>query len=287
MGAGITKSIVETCMKHTIYQPPAPSYQNASVHFIKNVRGDKIALRCVSPADCSFNFHGKYRDSRRVVIYSHGNAIDIGGCHELCYVLANMLDAHVIVYDYPNYGASSKTAMCESALNSSIESVYNRCVEIEIPPDNLILMGQSLGSVPTLHLASRVYARYGAIVLISPLASAFRTVIDDAWVPAFLSPRLDSVLFNNLKAIENVHASVAIVHGFDDDIIDISSAELLHSKIPHPFRHAPLYLSAGHNDLYEETNLVDVTVYLQEFIRGACENVSSDALQEQRQPPPS
>ena len=287
MGTVLAKSIVETCMKNTIYQPPSPSYQKASVHFIKNVRGDKIALRCISPADASFNLQGKYRDSRRVILYSHGNAIDIGGCHDICYVLATMLDAHVIVYDYPNYGVSSKTAMCESVLHSSIESVYSRCIEMEIPPENLILMGQSLGSVPTLHLASRVYAQYGAIVLISPLASAFRTVIDDAWVPAFLSPRLDSVLFNNLKAIENIHASVAIVHGFDDDIIDISSAELLHSKIPPRFRHMPLYLSAGHNDLYDESNLVDVTVYLQEFIHGSRESVSSDALQEQRQPPPS
>ena len=287
MCASIAKSVVETCMKATIYQPPTPSYQTASVHFIKSVRGDKIALRCVSPADSVLRFQGKYRDTRRVIIYSHGNAVDIGGCYEICDVLAHMLDAHVIVYDYPNYGASSKTAMCESALNSSIESVYNRCVELEIPPDKLILMGQSLGSVPTLHLASRVYAKYGAIVLISPLASAFRAVIDDAWVPAFLSPRLDSLLFNNLKAIENIHASVAIVHGFDDDVIDISSAELLHSKIPQRFRHAPLYLSAGHNDIYEESNLVDVTVYLQEFIRGQLQDVSSDAPPEQRQPPPS
>lgn len=289
MGASIAKSMVETCMKNTIYQPPTPSYQKASVHFIKSVRGDKIALRCISPEDGEFNLQCKYRDSRRVILYSHGNAIDIGGCYEICDVLAHMLDAHVIVYDYPNYGASSKTAMCESALNSSIESVYNRCVEIEIPPEKLVLVGQSLGSVPTLHLASRVYARYGAIVLISPLASAYRavTVIDDAWVPAFLSPRLDGLLFNNLKAIENVHASVAIVHGFDDDVIDISSAELLHSKIPHRFRHAPLYLSAGHNDIYDETNLVEVSVYLQEFIRGSRENVSSDAPPELRQPPPS
>ncbi len=287
MGASIAKSVVETCMKTTIYQPPAPSYQTASVHFIKSVRGDKIALRCVSPGDSVLRFQGKYRDTRRVIIYSHGNAVDIGGCYEICDVLAHMLDAHVIVYDYPNYGASSKTAMCESVLNSSIESVYSRCVELEIPADKLILMGQSLGSVPTLHLASRVYAKYGAIVLISPLASAYRAAIDDAWVPAFLSPRLDSLLFNNLKAIENIHASVAIVHGFDDDVIDISSAELLHSKIPHRFRHAPLYLSAGHNDIYDESNLVDVTVYLQEFIRGQIGDVSSDAPPEQRQPPPS
>jgi abhydrolase domain-containing protein 17 len=287
MGSVMAKSVVETCMKTTIYQPPAPSYQKASVHFIKTIRGDKIAVRCISPSDSPLNLNSKYRDSRRVIIYSHGNAVDIGGCYEICDVLAHMLDAHVIVYDYPNYGVSSKTAICESVLNSSIESVYSRCMEMEIPADKLVLIGQSLGSVPTLYLASRVYAKYCAIVLISPLASAFRTVIDDAWVPAFLSPRLDRILFNNLQAIENIHAAVAIVHGFDDDVVDISSAELLHSKIPLRFRHAPLYISAGHNDIYDESNLVDVTAYLQEFMRGSPENVSSDATQEKLQPPPS
>jgi len=287
MGSVMAKSVVETCMKNTIYQPPTPSYQKASVHFIKTIRGDKIAVRCVSPSDSPLNLNSKYRDSRRVIIYSHGNAVDIGGCYEICDVLAHMLDAHVIVYDYPNYGVSSKTAICESVLNSSIESVYSRCMEMDIPADKLVLIGQSLGSVPTLYLASRVYAKYCAIVLISPLASAFRTVVDDAWVPAFLSPRLDRILFNNLQAIENIHAAVAIVHGFDDDVVDISSAELLHSKIPLRFRYAPLYISAGHNDIYDESNLVDVTAYLQEFMRGSPENVSSDAPQEKLQPPPS
>jgi hypothetical protein len=77
--------------------------------------------------------------------------------------MSGMLDAHVIAYDYPNYGASSKTSMCESALNSSIEAVYARCMEIGIPQDKLILMGQSLGSVPTLHLASRVVRARSAV----------------------------------------------------------------------------------------------------------------------------
>jgi pimeloyl-ACP methyl ester carboxylesterase len=160
-------------------------------------------------------------------------------------------------------------------------------------------MGQSLGSVPTLHLASRVYAKYNAVVLISPLASAFRAGFDETYVPSFVSRRLDGLLFNNLKAIENIHAPVAIVHGFADDVIDISSAELLHSKIPRPFRHAPLYISAGHNDVYDEGNLVDVTAYLQGFIRDASarpayvrpaaapegdKGLSSDASPDPRQP---
>jgi pimeloyl-ACP methyl ester carboxylesterase len=243
------------------------------------------------------SLHRKYTDSRRVILYSHGNAIDIGGCHEICEVMSAMLDAHVIAYDYPNYGASSKTCMCESALNSSIEAVYARCMEIAIPQEKLILMGQSLGSVPTLHLASRVYAKYSGVILISPLASAFRAGFDEKYFPSFVSRRLDGLLFNNLKAIEDIHAPVAIVHGFADDVIDISSAELLHSKIPRPFRHSPLYISSGHNDIYDEGNLVDVTAYLQGFIRDASEKqapakqapepeqaVSSDAPQDPRQP---
>ena len=281
MGSVLAKSFVERCATDMIYQPPPSSYQKSSVHFIKSVRGDKLALRCISPRNASMSLHTKYQDSRHVILYSHGNATDLGGCHDICELMSGILDAHVIVYDYPNYGASSKTSLCESVLNSSIEAVYARCVEIEIPREKIILMGQSLGSVPTLHLASRVSAKYCAIVLISPLASAFRAVIDDKYVPKFLSPRLDSLLFNNLKSIENVHAPVAIVHGFDDDVIDISSAELLHSKIPHGFKHSPLYLSAGHNDIYDEGNLDDVIKYLQTFLRTvetSSTDVSVDAL---------
>jgi len=281
MGSVLAKSFVERCATDMIYQPPPSSYQKSSVQFIKSVRGDKLALRCISPRNASMSLHTKYGDSRPVILYSHGNATDLGGCHDICELMAGILDSHVIVYDYPNYGASSKTSLCESVLNSSIEAVYARCVEIEIPREKIILMGQSLGSVPTLHLASRVSAKYCAVVLISPLASAFRAVIDDKYVPKFLSPRLDSLLFNNLKSIENVHAPVAIVHGFDDDVIDISSAELLHSRIPHGFKHSPLYLSAGHNDIYDEGNLDDVTKYLQTFLQtvmASSTDVSVDAL---------
>jgi fermentation-respiration switch protein FrsA (DUF1100 family) len=180
--------------------------------------------------------------------------------------------------------------MSESVLNSSIEAVYSRCCEIEVPHTQIILMGQSLGSVPTLFLASRVYAQYSAIVLISPLASAFRAVLEDKYFPSFLTPKLDALLFDNLKSIQNIHAPVAIVHGFIDDVIDISSAELLHSKIPHRFQYSPLYISAGHNDIYDDDNLVTVATYLKRFIGSSSERptvTSSDALPDQQQPPPS
>jgi len=178
--------------------------------------------------------------------------------------------------------------MSESVLNASIEAVYGRCCEIGIPPTKLILIGQSLGSVPTLFLASRVYAKYSYIILISPLASAVRTALDNSkLVPTYIMTKLDSVLFDNIKAIQNIHAPVAIVHGFVDDVIDISSAELLHSNIPHRYQYSPLYISAGHNDIYDEDNLADVSNYLKNFISSSSQRptvTSSDALPDSQQP---
>jgi hypothetical protein len=80
--------------------------------------------------------------------------------------------------------------------------------------------------------------------------------------------------------VQGAHAPVAIVHGFDDEEIDIACAQLLHSRIPARFQHAPLYIEAGHNDIYNEETLTSVTDYLQEFVRSASEahgKLSSDA----------
>jgi pimeloyl-ACP methyl ester carboxylesterase len=285
MGARMTKSLVETCMEKSIYLPPTPTHSKYTAHFIRTVSGDKLALRCVSPAEASMTLHSKYTDTRHVVLYSHGNATDVGECQDMCELLATMLNAHVVVYDYPNYGASSKTRtrMSEVTLNASIESVYTRCREIGVPPAKIILMGQSLGSVPTLNLAARPSTKYCAVILVSPLASAFRAVMSDTFVsasPTFVSSRLDSLLFDNLKAVEGARAPVAIVHGFDDEVIDISCAQLLHSRIPARFQHAPLYIEAGHNDVYSEDTLASVSEYLQDFVRSASEahgKLSSDA----------
>jgi predicted NAD-dependent protein-ADP-ribosyltransferase YbiA (DUF1768 family) len=50
MGSVVAKSIVEKCMQTTIYQPPPrSSYTKDSVQYIKSIRGDKLALRWISP----------------------------------------------------------------------------------------------------------------------------------------------------------------------------------------------------------------------------------------------
>jgi pimeloyl-ACP methyl ester carboxylesterase len=194
MGSVVAKSIVEKCMQTTIYQPPPKSsYTKDTVHYIKSIRGDKLAIRCISPPEACMTFSGNYRDTRHVVLYSHGNATDLGGCTDVCEIVAKMLDVHVVVYDYPNYGLSSKTSMSESVLHSSVQAVYDRLMELKVPQEKIILMGHSLGSVPTLHIASRVFSSYLAVILICPLASAFRTVMTDKYFPTIVSQKFDAV----------------------------------------------------------------------------------------------
>ena len=52
-------------------------------------------------------------------------------------------------------------------------------VTLEQPSENIVLMGKSLGSVPTIDLGSRVLETLQGIILVSPLASGSRVLLSE------------------------------------------------------------------------------------------------------------
>ena len=46
-------------------------------------------------------------DPKFVVLFSHGNAEDLGDTCHICFALATLLNCNVITYDYSGYGISS------------------------------------------------------------------------------------------------------------------------------------------------------------------------------------
>ncbi|KAF2309877.1 hypothetical protein GH714_005462 [Hevea brasiliensis] len=80
-----------------------------------------------------------------------------------------------ICYDYSGYGASSGKPS-EFNTYCDIEAVYN-CLkkDYEVKQEDLILYGQSVGSGPTLHLASRLQ-RLRGVVLHSAILSGIRVL---------------------------------------------------------------------------------------------------------------
>lgn len=61
---------------------------------------------------------------RRVIIHSHGNAVDIGCCIHNMLVLGQELDTDIIMYDYEGFGCSNGVATYQS-LTRDLFAVYD------------------------------------------------------------------------------------------------------------------------------------------------------------------
>lgn len=117
-----------------------------------------------------------YRTNRPnpyTIIYSHGNATDVGAMFALQAVLAQSLECNVVVYDYSGYGESGGVAM-EKSTYSDIQAVYKYCCNFS-DPAKIILYGQSVGSGPVCHLAYK-NNDVGGIILHSPFTSGMRVL---------------------------------------------------------------------------------------------------------------
>ncbi|XP_044507057.1 alpha/beta hydrolase domain-containing protein 17C-like isoform X2 [Mangifera indica] len=109
------------------------------------------------------------------LLYSHGNAADLGQMYELFYELSVHLRVNLMGYDYSGYGQSTGKPS-EQNTYCDIEAVY-RCLEEKygVKEEEVILYGQSVGSGPTIDLATRLQ-RLRAVILHSPIVSGIRVL---------------------------------------------------------------------------------------------------------------
>nr|BAJ94043.1 predicted protein [Hordeum vulgare subsp. vulgare] len=177
----------------------------------------------------------RYPSARLTLLYSHGNAADLGQMLGLFMELRSHLRVNIMCYDYSGYGASTGKP---SVYNTyyDIEAVYD-CLKKEygIGPEELILYGQSVGSGPTLHLASRLEKLRG-VVLHSGILSGIRVLY-----PVKVTLWFD--IFKNIDKIKQVECPVLVIHGTADDIVDFSHGKRLWELAKEKYE--PLWVKGG------------------------------------------
>lgn len=175
----------------------------------------------------------QFADERPIVVYSHGNAEYLTKRRQDHFEdLAATWKTMIVLYDYPGYGKSTGTPS-ESGVNDCIDSVIR---SLGVDDNNLVLIGRSIGSGPTIKWASKHQPR--GVVLISPFASIIRTKLP------FSIPGLD--MFPSLKVIKDVRCSILICHGRNDNVVPHEHGKLLTDKAQHV---KLVTKEAGHNDL--------------------------------------
>ncbi|KAJ1687446.1 hypothetical protein LUZ63_018836 [Rhynchospora breviuscula] len=187
------------------------------------------------------------RNSRAngTVLYSHGNAADVGQMFGLFVELSRRLRVNLIGYDYSGYGRSTGKPS-EYNTYADIEAVY-KCLKEKYgaSDQDIILYGQSVGSGPTVDLASRL-PNLRAIVLHSGILSGLRVLY-----PVKHTYWFD--IYKNIDKIGLINCPVLVIHGTADDVVDCAHGKQLHELCKE--KYAPLWLAGGGHcnlELYPE-----------------------------------
>ncbi|KAH9615081.1 hypothetical protein KSS87_011058 [Heliosperma pusillum] len=208
---------------------PYPHRENVDILKIPTRRGTEIVAMYV-----------RYPMAHSTLLYSHGNAADIGQMYELFIQLSIHLKINIMGYDYSGYGQSTGKPS-ENNTYSDIVAAY-KCLEENYgaKQEDIILYGQSVGSGPTLDLATRL-PKLRAVVLHSPILSGLRVMY-----PVKRTYWFD--IYKNIDKIPLVRCPVLVIHGTADDVVDFSHGKTLWELCQEKYE--PLWLKGGnHCDL--------------------------------------
>ncbi|XP_027012995.1 alpha/beta hydrolase domain-containing protein 17A [Tachysurus fulvidraco] len=200
------------------------------VFLTRTSRGNRVGcmyIRCAPTA-------------RFTVLFSHGNAVDLGQMSSFYIGLGTRINCNIFSYDYSGYGVSTGKPS-EKNLYADVDAAWQALrTRYGISPENIILYGQSIGTVPTVDLASRYEC--AAVILHSPLTSGMRVAFPDTKKTYCFDA------FPNIEKVSKISSPVLIIHGTEDEVIDFSHGLALYERCPKAVE--PLWVEgAGHNDI--------------------------------------
>lgn len=211
-----------------IFRPQAASYQDdSSIIKLRTSDGETISAKFYENDDANFT-----------ILFSHGNAEDIGTIDPFILKLRENGFA-VLSYDYHGYGTSEGTPS-EGNAYTDIEAAYEYLINTrKIPADMIILHGRSIGGGAAVDLASR--KQVGGLILESTFTSAARVLTKIRILP------FDR--FENISKIASVMSPVLVIHGKKDWTIPFHHGEELFAAAREP--KAFLWIdNAGHNNVF-------------------------------------
>ena len=111
------------------------------------------------------------------ILFSHGNAVDLGQMSSFYIGLGTRINCNIFSYDYSGYGQSSGKPT-EKNIYADIDAAWHSLrTRYGVSPENIILYGQSIGTVPTVDLAKRFEC--AGVILHSPLMSGMRVAFPE------------------------------------------------------------------------------------------------------------
>ncbi|KAJ5072283.1 hypothetical protein M0811_01297 [Anaeramoeba ignava] len=193
--------------------------------------------------------HSKRKDNQNsswTIIFSHGNAESITLLSDWAQRLAEILTVNVLLYEYSGY-PYAEGECSEKNTYACIERAFEYAVkEKHINQDHIILMGFSLGTGATTHIATE--KDVAGVILVSSFTSCVRTQVELSYLSI-----IDQ--FTNITKAAKIKSPTLLIHGTDDQRIPIRHAKELYSKLKKPVE--PVWIEGADHCNMDEGNFGD------------------------------
>ena len=238
-----------------LFQPPRPPSYTNTPNFFQLVTTHNSSIQC---------FFVQVENPAYTILFSHGNAEDIGMIFEWFKEIALQLNCNVFGYDYTGYGLSySEVGPAEKYCFSDIQAAFDYLTGTEgILARDIILYGRSLGSGASCELAMRQSAKndpVGGVILQSPLMSAYRVAFNFKYT-------MPGDMMCNIDKVPHINSLVFVIHGNRDEIVPFFHGEELYLGTKVQYRYEPFWVDgAGHNNIEMCVRKTDPQLFFQKL----------------------
>eukprot|EP00760_Papus_ankaliazontas_P004705 PhM_4_TR12033/c0_g1_i1/m.100848 len=172
---------------------------------------------------------------RRVLLYAHANAEDIGHVKEEALYWRRILKVDVLTVEYTGYGVVGASAS-EDAVTEDVFAAYSFLVDVmKVPPVCIIPFGRSIGTGPSSLLAHQ--RPVGGLMLVTPftcIKHAVQSIVGSQAGRGIgsLASNLVGNRFPTIDLMPTMACDVLIVHGTADEIVPYSHGVALRDSNP-------------------------------------------------------
>jgi len=188
----------------------------------------------------------KVPHAKKIFLVNHGNGGNLSIRMELAGKLLKTGNS-VFVYDYQGYGRSDGTSTMATICDDGLAAYNYLTNDLHYDPNQIILFGESLGSVVAGDLAGHV--KCAGVILECPLYSVLRRgnelIPMTRFYPDWMWPKGG---LDNSKVFAKAHAPLLIISGTKDNVIPVGHADDLYAIACQPKSYVRIE-GAGHTDL--------------------------------------
>ena len=246
----------------TIPTPIQPRYKDCLHYF--NVGNYKIPL-----------LYFPYDNSNCTIVYSHGNASELGHLCEFLFRMCIDLKVNILAYEYIGYGLTRNTEMYDrgtptenntyKSLIGALKWLSKQSKQTEQSKQSnsnhkVILLGRSIGSGPTIQISVKEVANkifntnleFIGVILISPFMSIIKTQVNNSLL---YNAMYYMDIFCNYEKIKYITVPILFIHGLDDHVVchrnTLSLVDILYkeNQTGNKDVYTLFIKNCGHNDI--------------------------------------